>query len=121
MEELGCAKHVQLDRARQSLGTLGGGNHFIEVDFGEKYSIYLVIHSGSRHLGKEVCDWYTKQGYKNGIPYELTYIDGDLREQYLHDMRIVQEVAKANRREIIRTITKAMKWESVDQWESVHN
>ena len=42
-----------------SLGTLGGGNHFIEVNEG-KENDYIVVHSGSRHLGGDVCNYYTK-------------------------------------------------------------
>lgn len=58
-ESLICAKHVDLNRALFSIGSLGGGNHFIEVDYSEnnkKY--YLVIHSGSRKLGGDVCKYY---------------------------------------------------------------
>ena len=49
---------VDLQRAKLQLGTLGGGNHFIEVDADDEGNYYFVIHSGSRHLGKEVCDYY---------------------------------------------------------------
>ena len=59
---LRCAAHVNLDRARRSIGTLGGGNHFIEVDRGEDGSLYLVIHSGSRHIGSEVAEYYQEEG-----------------------------------------------------------
>lgn len=60
---LRCAEHIDLRKAERSLGTLGGGNHFIEADIGEK-GIYIVIHSGSRHLGLEVAKYYQEQGYK---------------------------------------------------------
>jgi len=54
-----CAKHVDLSRALLSLGSLGGGNHFIEIDYSEKDRCnYLVIHSGSRNLGVQVCKYY---------------------------------------------------------------
>lgn len=56
--ELYCYDFVDIDRARKSLGTLGGGNHFIEVDKDEHGCLYLVIHSGSRHLGVEVAKYY---------------------------------------------------------------
>lgn len=46
------------ERARVSIGTLGGGNHFIELNEGEDGSIYLVIHSGSRHLGQQIAGHY---------------------------------------------------------------
>ena len=56
--ELRCAKHVDIDRALHSIGTLGGGNHFIELDADEDGRLYLVVHSGSRNLGKQVCEYY---------------------------------------------------------------
>lgn len=58
-ENLICAKQVDLERALLSIGSLGGGNHFIEVDYSEKNNkYYLVIHSGSRKLGGDVCKYY---------------------------------------------------------------
>lgn len=58
-ESLICAKQVDLERALLSIGSLGGGNHFIEVDYSEKSGrYYLVIHSGSRKLGGDVCKHY---------------------------------------------------------------
>lgn len=56
---------VDKDRAYRSLGTLGGGNHFIEVDRDSKGDLWLVIHTGSRHLGIEVCKHYQDLAYKN--------------------------------------------------------
>lgn len=54
-----CAGSVDIQRALLSIGTLGGGNHFIEVDYSEKSNkYYLVIHSGSRKLGGDVCKYY---------------------------------------------------------------
>ena len=46
------------------LGTLGGGNHFIEVDRDDEGNLYIVVHSGSRHLGVEVARYYQEAGYK---------------------------------------------------------
>ncbi len=60
---LKCADKIDLRRAERSLGTLGGGNHFIEADKGEN-GIYIVIHSGSRHLGVEVAKYYQNEGYR---------------------------------------------------------
>lgn len=61
--ELRCAEKINLnlDRAQKSLGTLGGGNHFIEVDQGEDGKLYVVVHSGSRHLGLEAARYYQDQ------------------------------------------------------------
>ena len=59
-----CAKHVQIGKAELSIGTLGGGNHFIEADKDEDGNIYIVIHSGSRHLGLEIANYYQEAGYR---------------------------------------------------------
>ncbi|MCX7709705.1 MAG: RtcB family protein [Clostridia bacterium] len=59
-----CKKQVSLDRARLSVGTLGGGNHFIEVNKDKEGALYLVVHSGSRYLGKQVAEHYQELGYK---------------------------------------------------------
>ncbi len=58
LEDLKCKGYLNLDRAKLSLGTLGGGNHFIEVNKDKDDNLYLVIHSGSRYLGKQVAEYY---------------------------------------------------------------
>lgn len=67
LSELRCLKEakINISRAQKSLGTLGGGNHFIEVDKDEEGRLYLVVHSGSRHLGLEVAGFYQEQAYKS--------------------------------------------------------
>jgi len=60
LSELRCARQVNLNRAELSLGTLGGGNHFIELDRDDEGQLYLVVHSGSRNLGKQVAEYYQK-------------------------------------------------------------
>ena len=64
LEKLRCAKFVKLERARKSIGTLGGGNHFIEIDKSENGDLFIVVHSGSRHIGNEVAKYYQEEGYK---------------------------------------------------------
>lgn len=65
-ENLICAKEVDLERALLSIGSLGGGNHFIEVDYSEKNDkYYLVIHSGSRKLGGDVCKYYQDLAFQS--------------------------------------------------------
>lgn len=63
LDELKCKDSVDLERAEKSIGTLGGGNHFIEIDKDDQGRYYLVIHSGSRHLGVEVATYYLNKGY----------------------------------------------------------
>lgn len=65
-DKLICQKYVDLKRATLSIGSLGGGNHFIEVGKSEKTGeIYLVIHSGSRKLGGDVCKYYQDKAFQN--------------------------------------------------------
>ena len=59
LERLRCFKKLRKKTwLKNSLGTLGGGNHFIEIDRSEDGTFWLVIHSGSRNLGKQVCEYY---------------------------------------------------------------
>lgn len=70
LETLYCFDHINFLRAEKSLGTLGGGNHFIEADKSEDGSFYIVVHSGSRHLGVEVAKYYQNEAFKrlNKVP-----------------------------------------------------
>lgn len=63
IEKLYCKGKVNLGRAEKSLGTLGGGNHFIECNKDDDGKIYIVVHSGSRHLGLEVANYYQDLAY----------------------------------------------------------
>ena len=124
---LRCVKHIDKEKIIKSLGTLGGGNHFIEVDRAEDGGLYLLIHSGSRSLGVAVTEYYMRQGQaelkKQGIqmPYEMTALSGSLREDYLHDLSFVQSYAELNRSLMLEVITKGMKWKCKNIWQSVHN
>ena len=64
LEDLHCSSFIDADRIRHSLGTLGGGNHFIEVDRAPDGTLYLVIHSGSRSLGAAIANHYRDEAYK---------------------------------------------------------
>lgn len=161
LEQLKCKEEakINLDRAERSLGTLGGGNHFIEVGKDEDGKIYLVIHSGSRHLGLQVAEFYQEQAYKslNGnsnidvmklikelkstgreheiqksveelkkqsstdIPKALAYVSGQLLEDYIHDMKIIQKFAMLNRKAMMDEIIKGMKLKVVDEFTTIHN
>lgn len=61
---LKCANSVDIERAKLSIGTLGGGNHFIEIDYSKDGIYFLVIHSGSRKLGGDVCRYYQDLAFK---------------------------------------------------------
>lgn len=96
-------------RIERSMGTLGGGNHFIELDEDEEGRQYLVVHTGSRNLGKQVADHHqalAQAHCKDDVPNDLKYLEGDLSSEYLFDMRNCQRFANANREAIIAQILK---------------
>lgn len=90
-ERLRCWRHMNnRTRLKNSLGTLGGGNHFIEVDRGEDGTYWLVIHSGSRNLGKQVCEYYQqlavdiaegKEDYKEASPGLIARLKAEGRQK----------------------------------------
>ncbi len=127
LEHLRCFRHIKEEKARLSIGSLGGGNHFIEIDRDAEGVLYAAVHSGSRRLGKEVTEYYLKEGQKilkqagMEIPYELTYLEGDLLSDYLYDLEIVQEFACINREAILREMIKGMKWKAEEFLSVPHN
>lgn len=127
LEELKCACHIKAAYAANSLGTLGSGNHFIEMDKDDEGRLYLAIHTGSRALGKAVAEYYLNEGQKRlkaqelSVPYEMTWLEADLMESYLHDVQLVQQFASLNRQAILDEIAKGMKWKILDSFESAHN
>ena len=84
LTQLRCSPYVNLSRAQRSIGTLGGGNHFIEVDRGERGDLFLVVHSGSRHLGNEVAKFYQDEGRKafwGGARHQVNAAVAELKAQ----------------------------------------
>jgi RNA-splicing ligase RtcB len=79
---LHCKGNVNLERALRSIGTLGGGNHFIEVDRTEAGELVLVIHSGSRRLGSDVASYYQDQAYR----YQCKKQRKRVRQSYYDDV-----------------------------------
>lgn len=109
LSDLKCAKHIRMDKALLSMGTLGGGNHFIEVAEGN----YLLIHTGSRHLGAEIAKWYQDAAFaahNDDSPYQLAWIEGELMNDYIHDVGILETYAEQNRLAIADDICSAMRW-----------
>ena len=152
-----------LDR---SLGTLGGGNHFIEIDIDNENNKFLIIHTGSRNLGKQVAEIYQNEAieycsykeemkqekeniikeykatgrekeiqsklieisnkYKDRtkLPKDLCYLEGEDRENYLHDMAICQKFASYNRAFIANIILEKMNLGTLNDlpnFQTIHN
>ena len=84
LTHLRCADQVNLNRAMRSIGTLGGGNHFIEVDRSEDGRLFLIVHSGSRHLGTEVAEYYQNEGRRalwGGANYQIQEVIAQLKAE----------------------------------------
>lgn len=108
------AKHTmpvierEYKNATYQLGTLGGGNHFIEIQKGSDGFIWIMIHSGSRNLGKQVADYYYREAVKLNEkkfkslknPRQLSFLPVDSREgiNYLNEMNYCIDFAFANRK-----------------------
>lgn len=106
-----CRNELQnVARLERSMGTLGGGNHFVELDIAGNGDRYLVIHSGSRNLGLQVAKIYQQKAIetcKEPTPKGLEYLTGELRDAYLHDMRLCQRWAALNREAMFMNICSA--------------
>lgn len=134
LQDLRCVSAVRLDRAQLSLGSLGGGNHFIEADIDENGNKYLVVHTGSRYLGQAVAKFYQAAGYEQmqmagvrtsqdviDVPSYLAYVSGQLFEDYIHDMKIVQRYSCLNRKAIMDTILNGLHLYETERFETIHN
>lgn len=124
LDSLHCLHHVQKDKALCAVGTLGGGNHFIEVDKTQNGDFWLIIHSGSRRLGVKVASFYQNEAFHQcpeETPFELAYATGSLMDDYLHDMRITQAFAELNRRAIANDIIKGIKLDVEETISTIHN
>lgn len=93
-------------RVDKSLGSLGSGNHFVEIDKDDKGRYWLVIHSGSRNFGKQVAEAHQriakehmKYVYGTNYPYKgQEYLENNDRENYFFDMGVAQKYAALNRK-----------------------
>ena len=167
LNSLHCYRDLKnQDLIKKSIGTLGGGNHFIELDKDDEGNLYLVIHTGSRNLGKQVAEIYQAKAVKHltdgadafeesirrtieeykaagrreelqsvikkmrrehrevepTLPKDLCYVEGEAREQYLHDMRLCQRWAVLNRKLIGLLLLKFFPDVKVEEkFESIHN
>ena len=104
------------DLARRNLGSLGGGNHFIELQEDREGMLWLMLHSGSRNLGYRIAryyhqtalDWNTAGGYR--LPdRELAFLEASSFDgiDYIRDMTFAMEYAKENRRRMMRVFRQS--------------
>ena len=106
LTELRCYKDlVGTERLNRSLGTLGGGNHFIEIDQAEDGTKYLVIHSGSRNLGKQVAQFYQSLAIR---------LNSGMDEYLARREQLIKEYKEAGRQHEIEAALKEIIQEQKD-------
>ena len=108
----------QLDRIPAQLGTLGGGNHFIEIQKNEDNQPYIMIHSGSRNFGKQVAEYYNKKAkelnkkYYSQVPpkWDLAFLPRgeELFDMYWREMNLALEFALWNRNCMMEEVIKVL-------------
>ncbi len=107
------------EKATQQIGSLGGGNHFIEIQHGSDGYIWVMIHSGSRNLGKQVADYYNKKAKQlnerwfSSVPasYDLAFLPIETEEAhaYMKEMNYCVEFALSNRKLMMERVQNAFK------------
>lgn len=135
IRQLLCVKDIDLGKAYRSLGTLGRGNHFVEIDreddslsrrmlrlladASDERSRWLVVHTGSRGLGMAVFCHYLKEARSQHpeVPMDFAYCSDDLFDMYIHDLRITQRYASVNRDVLLRKIVGRVDGKKMDGWE----
>jgi RNA-splicing ligase RtcB len=117
----------------KSLGSMGGGNHFCELDKDEQGNVWFVVHSGSRNFGLQVAKFHQSIGKQrmkeiygggayNGLEYLM--ISEDTGKQYINDIQIAQRYAALNRELIAKIVIEKfykLQFRKIDKIESIHN
>ena len=142
LEELYAFGALRQKTVACSIGTLGGGNHFIEMDRDMEDNLYLVIHSGSRRLGRDVASYHQNMAFftshgispeeaerkklrvgdvQSPIHPENCFLTGEAMERYFHDMDIAVKYAEISRKSMGETILSALSLNVEDEFTTIHN
>lgn len=140
LNELICYEWIRHKTVDASLGTLGGGNHFIEMDRDTNGALYLVIHSGSRRLGRDVATYWQNEAFcqtngfepklfarrkvdvsKASVSKDVSWLEGDALEGYLHDTKIAVRYAVRSRELMGETILSALNLHVDEVFATIHN
>lgn len=142
IKSLHCFDYIRHETVLKSFGTLGGGNHFIEMSRGTDGSLYLIIHSGSRRLGRDVAQYHQVQAFfeQHGIntdearkrkirvsdikssthPSEC-FLSGENLDRYLWDMNVAVDYARKSRVNMAQVIISTLGLSVVDEFATIHN
>ena len=142
LEALSCYDSISHETVARSFGTLGGGNHFIELAQGLEGGLFLIIHSGSRRLGRDVALYHQAAAFfayvgidegevkhkrlkpadiKTTVHPEDCFLSGALLEKYLHDMNIAVTYAAESRRRMGTVILEHLGLTAEDSFATIHN
>ncbi|MBR4960687.1 MAG: RtcB family protein [Clostridia bacterium] len=142
LEKLHCYEYIRHETVLKSYGSLGGGNHFIEMARGTDDKLYLILHSGSRRLGRDVAQYHQVQAFfeqhgidsaeakkkklkvsdiKSSIHPTDCFLSGENLSRYLQDMNIAVEYAARSRMEMGEIIIHAFGLKVEDQFATIHN
>lgn len=127
--EQGTIAYREYNKALTQLGTLGGGNHFIEIQKGSDGHIWAMIHSGSRNIGKQAADYHNKEAIKlnerwfSSIPikWELAFLPLEEAKDYLTDMKYCLAFAEANRNLMMMNIKGIIEADVLQEIDIHHN
>ncbi len=106
----------EIGNAKLQLGTLGSGNHFIDVLFDENNFIWIMLHSGSRNIGKQIADYYNKkadeftwQHFPSYPAHDLSALEitSPMGREYIRAMEFAQKFAFENRQTMLGKLKKA--------------
>lgn len=103
LEGLNSKEYLNLNRAQLSIGTLGGGNHFIEMNMDDEENLYLVVHSGSRYLGKQIAEYYQNKAGAYIIQSNNEQIIAELKSQ--GRQREIQAEIEKHKQNVNRDLT----------------
>jgi len=120
---------LEYDTALKAIGTLGGGNHFAELNIDSKDNIWIVVHTGSRNPGLQIANYHQKKAVEYcedqciSIPKSLAYLEGELAKNYIDDMKVMEYFASINRFSIVHKLLSYFGLEDLlhETIESVHN
>ncbi|MFD3688321.1 RtcB family protein [Nocardiopsis sp. NPDC058631] len=131
-DDLAAAVRPRRTRAQRQMGTLGGGNHFLEVCLDDDGAVWLVLHSGSRNIGKELASHHIEQA--QALPHNQDLPDRDLAvfvtgtpemDAYRRDLFWAQDYARRNRDVMMglacRTLVEQIPGARFEQWISCHH
>lgn len=118
LSALRCFKEIHEHRAIHSIGTLGGGNHFIEANKDNEGNMYIVIHSGSRYLGNEVAKLYQDMGFKHLNGNDKKAIDNLITEyKSTGREKEIQPAINELKKQVITNVPYSLAYVSEDLFE----